>query len=447
MKTDELFSEHSNVGETVKPPHHTHFGFPERWREESLGGLSGASSGTINPLDFPNELFEYYSIPAFQEQNAPILERGSAIFSIKLLVENGTVLFGKLNPRVLKVWLVDSESPNRRIASTEFLPIVSNGLAEPKFVYFMCHSDIVVSEARRLVSGSTPSRQRVDPSAFYEILIPLPPLDEQRTIARTLDAVRNTIEARRHELRLERERKAALMDYLFTHGALGEPTKQTEIGKMPESWKLTTLGELCNNGLGSIQTGPFGSQLHAADYVQSGIPVVNPTHLLFNGIETDRLPKINKELADALSRHYLFEGDILISRRGDFSRYAYIGSKEAGWLCGTGCLLVRLANPAVENYFLAISMSLEPIQNYLKDAAVGSIMPNLNTRILSRMPVIVPHIEEQRRIAEVVRSCEAKIRALEEEEPLRDELFNAMLEELMSGRLSAVPLLEEQSTK
>ncbi len=254
-------------------------------------------------------------------------------------------------------------------------------------------------------------------------------------------------EARQRELVLERERKAALMEYLFTHGTRGEATKQTEIGEIPESWHVTTLGELCEADLGIIQTGPFGSQLHASDYIRAGIPVVNPTHLLFNGIETDRLPHISAELANNLSRHYLLKGDILISRRGDFSRFAYIGSDQAGWLCGTGCLLVRLANPAIDNYFLAISISLEPTQNYLKQAAVGSIMPNVNTRILSQMPVLLPGIEEQRRIAEVVRSCEEKIAGLEKEELLMDELFRAMLEELMTGRLSAVPLIEEHQTQ
>ena len=74
-------------------------------------------------------------------------------------------------------------------------------------------------------------------------------------------------------------------------------------------------------------------------------------------------------------------------------------------------------------------------------------MPNLNTTILSQMPVVVPAIEEQRRIADILRACEAKIRALESEIPLVDELFRVMLEELTTGRLSAEPLVETQQTQ
>jgi type I restriction enzyme S subunit len=205
------------------------------------------------------------------------------------------------------------------------------------------------------------------------------------------------------------------------------------------------LGDLCLNGLGIIQTGPFGSQLHASDYKSAGIPVVNPTHLRFNSIVDDAIPRISREKADSLYKHYLMEGDILISRRGDFSRYSYISQKYSDWFCGTGCLLIRLTHPEVDNYFLSILFSTEVIQNYLKLNAVGSIMPNLNTRILQDVPLTLPKIEQQREIAEVLRSCDRKITALEQEAVFLDELFRAMLEELMTGRLSALPLVEEKA--
>ena len=57
--------------------------------------------------------------------------------------------------------------------------------------------------------------------------------------------------------------------------------------ELPEGWQRATLRQLCANGLGVIQTGPFGSQLHASDYREAGIPVVNPTHLGFNTIQED----------------------------------------------------------------------------------------------------------------------------------------------------------------
>ena len=73
---------------------------------------------------------------------------------------------------------------------------------------------------------------------------PLPPLPEQREIAHVLQTIQETKLARQREIALERERKAALMDFLFSHGTKEEPRKQTEIGEIPESWKVTKLGDL-----------------------------------------------------------------------------------------------------------------------------------------------------------------------------------------------------------
>ena len=70
---------------------------------------------------------------------------------------------------------------------------------------------------------------------------PLPPLPEQHAIAHVLRAVQAAREARQREVSLERERKAALMAHLFTHGTRGEPTKQTPIGEMPVSWEVKAL--------------------------------------------------------------------------------------------------------------------------------------------------------------------------------------------------------------
>ena len=74
--------------------------------------------------------------------------------------------------------------------------------------------------------------------------IPLPPLPEQRAIAHILQTIQEAKAARQRELALERERKAALMDHLFSYGTKGEPRKQTEIGEIPESWEVIRLGDL-----------------------------------------------------------------------------------------------------------------------------------------------------------------------------------------------------------
>jgi type I restriction enzyme S subunit len=315
-------------------------------------------------------------------------------------------------------------------------------IVSPEFITYQFKTDRVQRYFNNRKRGTTiKGISRFD---LERLPLLMPSLEEQKAITAVLRTIQNAISARQQEAALERERKAALMQHLFTHGTRGEALKETVFGKIPQSWQVVTLGTLCEDDLGAIQTGPFGSQLHASDYKETGIPVVNPTHLGFNTIVEDNLPKIDKEDADRLARHYLVEGDILISRRGDFSRYSYIDNRKAGWLCGTGCLLIRMENPAVNNSFLAISIGTQRLQNYFRQNAVGSIMPNLNTTILKNLPIFLPSLPEQVEYSQAINACENKIVALREEIATLNELFQTLLEQLMTGQLSVRALTDSE---
>src|SRR6266699_5813718 len=99
---------------------------PSNWIRVSLEEVCQSIRENLNPQDYPDEFFEYYSIPAFQEQGGPIFIEGKHILSTKLVIDNQIVLFGKLTPRVLKVWYVNSTANNRKIASMEFIPLRTN---------------------------------------------------------------------------------------------------------------------------------------------------------------------------------------------------------------------------------------------------------------------------------------------------------------------------------
>ena len=169
---------------------------------------------------------------------------------------------------------------------------------------------------------------------------------------------------------------------------------------MPDGLE-TTLGALVYSGRGFIQTGPFGSQLHARDYVEDGIPVVMPQQLGDNEIRTAGISRVAAHDRDRLARHVMHEGDIVFSRRGDVTRRAYITEKEDGWLCGTGCLLVRLSHPECDNRYLVRLLGLHEARSYLTRHAIGATMPNLNQGILAAVPVVLPSRKRQERIVDV----------------------------------------------
>ncbi len=416
---------------------------PPQWKTVSISAVCQRTRNrTINPLSHPDEEFEYYSIPAFQTNGRPVCERGSRILSNKIVVEDRTVLFGKLNPRVLKVWLVDSQIPLRKIATTEFLPILANNDAHPEFLYFLCQSAVVAQEAMRLVSGSTPSRERVDPGAFYRIHIPLPPLPEQRAIAAALRAVQDARDARRRELDAERERKAALMEDLFACGLRGESKRKTEIGSVPQSWELVSLGSVAE----LVQYGTS----EKCDADESGIPVLRIPNVIGGRVDVADLKyaKLPEKVAEGLR---LVHGDLLFVRtngnRENTGRCSMYDDDPPSALFASYLIRARLDTGRALPRFVQLYTMTRTGKQYLSgrasNAADGKF--NINSQTIKGVQMPLPPLDEQRDIAEVLTACDAKIVALEAEAALHDELFRALLEELMSGRVSARPLIPPES--
>lgn len=176
---------------------------------------------------------------------------------------------------------------------------------------------------------------------------------------------------------------------------------EEDLLRLPWDWTATTLGDVCDSGAGDIQTGPFGSQLHSADYVSIGVPSIMPTNITVEGIKAEGIARITAQDADRLKRYRVRVGDIVYSRRGDVEKCALVTASEDAWLCGTGCLRVRLGKANMTPEFLHAYLSSPPIRAWLVRHAVGATMPNLNTGILRSLPLVLPPDDEMRAIGEI----------------------------------------------
>jgi type I restriction enzyme S subunit len=166
--------------------------------------------------------------------------------------------------------------------------------------------------------------------------------------------------------------------------------EKSALGLVPKGWEQIDLAELTERFGGTIQTGPFGSQLHASDYVESGVPVVMPKDIINRRASTQSIARVGVADAHRLSRHRIQAGDIVFSRRGDVERHALVTEREAGWLCGTGCLLLRPGAKWTAPGFLSMLLDAPQARTWLVQHAVGATMPNLNTGILGSVPVLLP---------------------------------------------------------
>lgn len=197
---------------------------------------------------------------------------------------------------------------------------------------------------------------------------------------------------------------------------------------MSSEWVQLTIGDLIHSGEAIIQTGPFGSQLHKHDYVDSGTPVI-PTEAIGRGqILGIEVPKVGPMKAKELERHRLEAGDILFARRGAQATglSAIIDQRYVGAICGTGALLLRTNSERVLPHFLALYLSSKFAFDWLRTHAVGAVMPNLNTGIIRALPLILPSISEQRELSIFLGALDDRIALLRETNSTLEAIAQAL---------------------
>jgi type I restriction enzyme S subunit len=297
-------------------------------------------------------------------------------------------------------------------------------------VYHLNYLDI-----KPFIGGTT--RGKLNQGVMQKIPILLPPLSEQHAIAKVLRTVQESIQTRRQELELERERKAALMEYLFTHGTRNEPLKQTEIGEMPQSWSPIPLKEVV------IQT-QYGLSLRGES--MGPYPILRMNNLEDGSISTDNLQYVSLS-PESFQKFKLQAGDVLFNRTNS---YDLVGKTALFDLYGDfvfASYLIRVVTDAKQliSGFLNFYLNCEYTQQRLKMLATrGVSQANISANKLVGFVIPLLSLEEQGKIMEVLRACDIKIAALEQEASLLEELFRALLEELMTGRLSTLPLIETE---
>ena len=300
----------------------------------------------------------------------------------------------------------------------------------------------------KLGAGST-NQTELSANVIKALLIPLPPLAEQRRIVAKIEeltpyidryaAAWNRLEA--FNTRFPSDMRKSLLQRAI-QGKLVEPRPEEGSGEelyrqiqaekqrliksgklkkekplpeiaedeipfdIPDSWKWVRFNQL----MSFISTGPFGNMLHKSDYVPDGIPLVNPANIINGSIVPSSKMMVDGATVKRLESYALRTGMIVMGRRGEMGRCAVITEKENGWLCGTGSFFMQPLS-SVDVQFIRLFFSTPYARNYLGGESVGTTMSNLNHSILMRMPVPFPPLAEQRRI----------VARLEELLPLCDE--------------------------
>ena len=374
------------------------------------------------------------------------------------IVRDGDTIISTVRTYLRAVAAIRNPVPNT-IVSTGFA-VVRPRSVSPSFIsYVLSEQGFIEAIMARSVGVSYPA---INAPEIGMLSIPLPPLSEQRAIAAFLDRETekiDTLVAKKRTLieRLKEER-TALITHTVTRGLPSEAARAAGLephpkfkssgvewlGKVPAHWDIVPISRIAE----TIQTGPFGSQLHAADYTEGGIPLINPVHIIAGRLIPDERSAIDESTALRLIRHRLKVGDIIMARRGEIGRCGVAGSKEAGWMCGTGSLVIRLQK-CVAAYYATI-FSNTGFSQLLNLQAVGTTMANLNPTIIGRMLVPAPPLPEQHAISTFLDRKTTKIDTLvtkiETAIKRLEEYRSALITAAVTGKIDVREDREEELT-
>jgi type I restriction enzyme S subunit len=196
---------------------------------------------------------------------------------------------------------------------------------------------------------------------------------------------------------------------------------------MPTDWEEVRLGDISE-----VKTGPFGSSLHASDYVSQGTPIITVEHLGEFRLRGEKAPLVGKKDATRLSSYVLRPGDLVFSRVGSIGRFGYVEELENGWLFSGRLLRLRIRQGHPR--FLYFQMCGMKFISQIFKVAVGQTMPSLNTVLVGNLKVSFPPLREQEAIAEALSDADNAIESLDALIAKKRDVKQGVMQQLLTGR-------------
>ncbi len=401
----------NNVG-WVRPEAVTHQDEKQGWRVATLGEFVATRTRGIVPNKTPGTTFELYSVPSL-DTGSPEIVRGGEIGSNKQIVDEGTVLLCKINPRINRAWVVSSHTAHQKIASTEWITFPRNEAFEPKYLAYYLKQDAVRDYLAANASGVGGSLMRVKPATLKDYVFPLAPLDQQKHIvaeiekqfSRLDEAVANlkrvkanlkrykaavlkaAVEGRLVETEAEIARRegrnyetgAQLLQRILEtrrsqwkgKGKYKEPAAPdtTDLPELPAGWVWATLEQICPIFVDSAHRTP--------KYEAAGFPAIGPRDVVGGELRLDTARVVNKdEFAIQTERRIPQPGDIVYSRELSLGWGAVVPDGTRICLSQGMCLFRPDENVSL-SYFMYLLNSPE-VRKQATSGATGSAHPHLN---------------------------------------------------------------------
>lgn len=395
------------------------------WPTKKLGEICEIISGFSFKADEFNE--KGLGLPVIRIGDLNNLKRTEKFYNgqydSNYIVDKGDVLIGLSGTIIAGMWQGEKALLNQRVVKlTNFKE------SDKKFIGYI----LPLSLKKLSEEISRSAVKNVLKHHLENLQIPLPPLPIQQKIVKILDTIQEAINIQEEIIEKTKELKKSLMKELFKYGGpsfrKGRKLKKTEIGEIPENWKVVKLGEenLFEIKLGGTPKTTF------QDYWGGDIPWITPNDLsklttpyIF---ETERT--ITKKGLEAGS-NLLSKDSIIISTRAPIGYVAILGRDMA---FNQGCKGIGIKNhEKVFSPFLYYFLLTRTKQ--LHELGSGSTFRELSTNDLKSFLIPLPNMEEQQEIVEILQTIDQKIEIERKKKELYEELFKTMLNKIMNQEI------------
>ncbi|MFH0989740.1 MAG: restriction endonuclease subunit S [bacterium] len=359
-------------------------------------------------------------VRSLKVQSCDIYYRGS--FDERYLVNDGDVLIGMDGDFQPCWWKGGKAVLNQRVCR---LIDLDSGV-EPFYIYQALKRPLKQIED---ATGYT-TVKHVSSFKVQDIRIPLPPLPEQKKIAAILSKIQQAIEVQEKIIESTKELKSALMAKLFMEGLYGEELKETEIGLIPKSWKVTSVGD--------VATFQGGYAFKSADYSKSGVRLFKIANVSFGKCLWDDVSFLPLEYLNEHAEYCLNPGDLVLA----MTRPIVSGGIKVARLTESDC--PAFLNQRVGRFQVKSEVEIEFLFQLvldrrftaaISDGAGGSQQPNISSKQIERIRIPLPPIDEQRDLSGVLCLLDTKIKNAESKTLQLRSLFKSMLHQLMTGQM------------
>jgi len=170
------------------------------------------------------------------------------------------------------------------------------------------------------------------------------------------------------------------------------------------------VADIASGDRNALVGGPFGSDLVSRDYVESGVPVIRGANMGKGRWVSGDFVFVTPEKADSLSANCAKPGDLVFTQRGTIGQVALVPDNEADrYLISQSQMKLSVDPTKADALFLFYVFSSEEHQNYIQQNAIRTGVPHTNLSILRTTPLRMPELDEQKAIAKVLSTLDAKI--------------------------------------